>query len=138
MLFQENCVNCLLCSVKVNLNRPMNEVLAELSNYPVRSRLSLTGTLVVARDIAHAKLKERLDRGEGLPEYIKNHPVYYAGPAKTPKVNCWSMSGLMWSQMLERLSFCGCLIHQSGLLPIKPSSLASHKYLFIELFERKS
>lgn len=64
----------------------MNEVLAELSNYPIRTRLSLTGTLVVARDIAHAKLKERMDRGEGLPEYIKNHPVYYAGPAKTPKV----------------------------------------------------
>jgi len=72
--------------LKVNLDRPMNEVLAELSSYPIRTRLSLTGTLVVARDIAHAKLKERLDRGEGLPEYVKNHPVYYAGPAKTPTV----------------------------------------------------
>lgn len=64
----------------------MSEVLAELSKYPIKTRLSLTGTLVVARDIAHAKLKERLDRGEGLPEYVKNHPIYYAGPAKTPKV----------------------------------------------------
>lgn len=71
--------------IKVNLNRPMSEVLSELSRYPVKTRLSLTGTLVVARDIAHAKLKERLDKGEGMPEYMKNHPVYYAGPAKTPK-----------------------------------------------------
>lgn len=64
----------------------MEQVLSELSQYPVKTRLNLTGTLVVARDIAHAKLKERLDSGEGLPEYMKNHPVYYAGPAKTPKV----------------------------------------------------
>jgi fumarate hydratase, class I len=71
-------------AVKIDLNRPMKEVLAELSRHPVKTRLSLTGTLVVARDIAHAKLKERLDRGEGMPEYFKNHPVYYAGPAKTP------------------------------------------------------
>jgi fumarate hydratase class I len=70
--------------VKVDLNRPMKEVLAELSKYPVTTQLSLNGTLVVARDIAHAKLKERIDRGEGLPQYIKDHPVYYAGPAKTP------------------------------------------------------
>ncbi len=71
--------------VKVDLNRPMSEVLAQLSSYPIRTRLSLTGSLVVARDIAHAKIKERLDRGEGMPEYLKNHPVYYAGPAKTPE-----------------------------------------------------
>jgi fumarate hydratase class I len=71
--------------VKVNLNRPMPEVLAELSKYPIKTRLSLTGTLVVGRDIAHAKLKERLDKGEGLPEYAKKHPIYYAGPAKTPQ-----------------------------------------------------
>ena len=71
-------------SVAVDLNRPMTEIRAQLSALPVKTRLSLTGTLVVARDIAHAKLKERLDRGEGLPDYIKNHPVYYAGPAKTP------------------------------------------------------
>ncbi len=71
-------------AVPIDLNRPMPEILAELSQYPVATPLSLTGTIVVARDIAHAKLKERLDRGEGLPEYFKNHPVYYAGPAKTP------------------------------------------------------
>jgi fumarate hydratase class I len=71
--------------VKLDLNRPMNELLAELSRYPIKTRLSLTGTLVVARDIAHAKLKERLDSGGGLPEYFKNHMVYYAGPAKTPE-----------------------------------------------------
>jgi fumarate hydratase class I len=62
----------------------MIEIRRELSRYPVATRLSLNGTMVVARDIAHAKLKERLDRGEGLPDYIKDHPVYYAGPAKTP------------------------------------------------------
>ncbi len=71
--------------VRIDLNRPMNEVLAELSKYPIKTRLSLTGTVVVARDIAHAKIKERLDRGEDLPQYLKHHPVYYAGPAKTPK-----------------------------------------------------
>lgn len=70
--------------VNIDLNRPMPEILAELSRYPVTTELSLNGTIVVARDIAHAKLQERLDRGEGLPDYIKNHPVYYAGPAKTP------------------------------------------------------
>jgi fumarate hydratase class I len=70
--------------VAIDLNRPMADIRATLSKYPVKTRLSLTGTMVVARDIAHAKLKERLDRGEGLPDYIKNHPVYYAGPAKTP------------------------------------------------------
>ncbi len=70
--------------VKIDLNRPMPEVLAELSKYPVKTRLSLNGTIVVARDIAHAKLKERIDAGQGLPDYIKKHPVYYAGPAKTP------------------------------------------------------
>jgi fumarate hydratase class I len=71
-------------SVAIDLNRPMAEIRAELSQYPVKTRLSLTGTMVVARDIAHAKLKERLDNGLPLPEYLKNHPVYYAGPAKTP------------------------------------------------------
>ena len=71
--------------VQIDLNRPMKEVLAELSSHPIKTRLSLTGTLVVARDIAHAKLQERLDRGEGLPDYFKSHPVYYAGPAKTPE-----------------------------------------------------
>lgn len=71
--------------VKVDLNRPMSEILAQLSSYPVKTRLSLTGPLVVARDIAHAKIQERLDAGEEMPEYLKNHPVYYAGPAKTPE-----------------------------------------------------
>jgi fumarate hydratase class I len=72
-------------SVAVNLNRPMAEIRAQLSRYPVKTRLALNGTMVVARDIAHAKLKERLDSGQGLPDYLKNHPVYYAGPAKTPE-----------------------------------------------------
>ncbi len=71
--------------VKIDLNRPMQEILAELSKHPVTTQLSLTGTLVVGRDIAHAKIKERLDRGEGMPQYLKDHPVYYAGPSKTPK-----------------------------------------------------
>ena len=71
-------------SVRIDLNRPMKEILAELSRHPVTTRVSLNGTMVVARDIAHAKLKERIDSGQGLPDYIKNHPVYYAGPAKTP------------------------------------------------------
>ncbi len=70
--------------VTIDLNRPMPEILAELSNYPVKTRLSLTGPLVVARDIAHAKIKERLDAGEEMPSYLRDHPVYYAGPAKTP------------------------------------------------------
>jgi fumarate hydratase class I len=70
--------------VKIDLTRPMDEILAELTKHPVKTRLSLTGTVVVARDIAHAKIKERLDAGEPMPEYLKNHPVYYAGPAKTP------------------------------------------------------
>jgi fumarate hydratase class I len=70
--------------VKIDLNRPMPEILAELSKYPVSTRLSLNGTIIVGRDIAHAKLKERIDRGEGLPQYMKDHPIYYAGPAKTP------------------------------------------------------
>jgi len=70
--------------VRIDLNRPMKDIRAELSKHPVTTRVSLTGTMIVARDSAHAKLKERLDAGQGLPDYIKNHPVYYAGPAKTP------------------------------------------------------
>jgi fumarate hydratase class I len=70
--------------VKVDLNKPMKEILAQLSNYPIKTRLSLTGTMIVARDMAHAKLRERLEAGQGLPDYFKNHPIYYAGPAKTP------------------------------------------------------
>ncbi len=70
--------------VQIDLNRPMPEILAELTKHPVKTRLSLTGPLVVARDIAHAKIKERLDAGEEMPQYLRDHPVYYAGPAKTP------------------------------------------------------
>ena len=70
--------------VKIDLRRPMSEIRAELSRYPIRTRLSLTGPMVVARDIAHAKIKERLDRGDGMPQYMKDFMVYYAGPAKTP------------------------------------------------------
>ena len=72
-------------AVKIDLNQPMKDILAELTKYPVATRLSLTGTIIVGRDIAHAKLKERLDAGQGLPQYIKDHPIYYAGPAKTPQ-----------------------------------------------------
>ncbi|MDD2595218.1 MAG: fumarate hydratase [Bacteroidales bacterium] len=71
--------------VHINLNRPMNEVLADLSKYPVSTFLLLEGTIIVGRDIAHAKLKERIEKGEGLPQYMKEHPIYYAGPAKTPQ-----------------------------------------------------
>ena len=71
-------------AVEVDLNRPMKDVLAELSKYPIKTRLKLNGTLIVARDIAHAKIKELLDAGKPMPEYFKNHPIYYAGPAKTP------------------------------------------------------
>ena len=71
--------------VKIDLTRPMAEIQAELSKHPIKTRLSLTGPVIVARDLAHAKLRERLDAGQGLPDYFKNHPIYYAGPAKTPE-----------------------------------------------------
>ena len=78
--------------VKVDLNQPMADVCKQLSNYPIGTRLSLNGTIIVGRDIAHAKLKARLDAGEGMPQYMKDHPVYYAGPAKTPAgMACGSM-----------------------------------------------
>jgi fumarate hydratase, class I len=70
--------------VEVDLTKPMKEILAHLSKHPIKTRLSLTGPMIVARDLAHAKLRERLESGQGLPDYFKNHPVYYAGPAKTP------------------------------------------------------
>ena len=70
--------------VKIDLDRPMKDILAILTRYPVKTRLSLTGTIVVARDLAHAKIRERLEAGEPMPDYFRNHPVYYAGPAKTP------------------------------------------------------
>ncbi|QDO87840.1 fumarate hydratase [Ornithinimicrobium ciconiae] len=72
-------------SVPIDLNQPMEAILAELSKHPVKTRVSLTGPLVVARDLVHAKIKERLDAGEEMPDYLRNHPVYYAGPAKTPE-----------------------------------------------------
>jgi len=79
-------------AVRIDLNQPMDKILKILTKYPVSTRLSLNGTIIVARDIAHARLKERVDRGEGLPQYFKDHPVYYAGPAKTPKgMPCGSM-----------------------------------------------
>jgi fumarate hydratase class I len=71
--------------VKIDLNKPMKEILAQLTKHPIKTRLSLSGPMVVARDAAHAKLRERLEKGQGLPDYFKNHPVYYAGPAKTPE-----------------------------------------------------
>jgi len=70
--------------VQIDLRRPMSDILAQLTKHPIKTRLSLTGPMIVARDLAHGKLRERLERGEGLPDYFKNHPVYYAGPAKTP------------------------------------------------------
>ena len=79
-------------AVKINLDQPMKDILAELTKYPVSTRLSLNGTIIVGRDIAHAKIKERLDRGEEMPQYLKDHPIYYAGPAKTPAgMPCGSM-----------------------------------------------
>ena len=71
--------------VEINLNRPMKDILATLARYPIKTRLALTGPMIVARDLAHAKLRERLEKGQGLPDYFKDHPVYYAGPAKTPE-----------------------------------------------------
>ena len=72
-------------AAKIDLDQPMEAILAQLTQYPVKTRLALTGTMVVGRDIAHAKIKERIDAGEGIPEYLRNHPIYYAGPAKTPE-----------------------------------------------------
>ena len=73
-------------AVEINLDKPMKEILSEISKYPIGTRLSLSGTIIVGRDIAHAKLKERIESGLGLPQYIKDHPIYYAGPAKKPQV----------------------------------------------------
>lgn len=72
-------------AVKIDLSKPMDEILATLSKYPIKTRVSMTGTMIVARDIAHVKIRERIEAGEPMPEYMKNHPVYYAGPAKTPE-----------------------------------------------------
>jgi fumarate hydratase class I len=72
-------------AVEINLDQPMEEILKELSKHPIKTRLSLTGTMIVARDMAHARIKKMLEEGKPMPDYFKNHPVYYAGPAKTPK-----------------------------------------------------
>ena len=71
--------------MNVDLNQPMDQIRKQLSQYPIKTRVALSGPMIVARDIAHAKLKERLDSGQSLPDYLKNHPIYYAGPAKTPE-----------------------------------------------------
>ena len=103
--------------VKIDLNQPMADILKELTKYPVATRLSLNGTIIVGRDIAHAKLKERLDRGDDLPQYIKDHPIYYAGPAKTPEgMACGSMG-----DVYKRQGTCRC--HRStssGLSVVEP------------------
>ncbi len=92
--------------VRIDLSRPMDEIRRTLSQYPIKTRLSLSGTLIVARDIAHAKLQERIDRGEGLPQYVKDHPIYYAGPAKTPEGYASGRSGRRrragWTAMSAR------------------------------------
>lgn len=102
-------------AVRIDLNQPMPDILKELSKYPVATRLSLNGTIIVGRDIAHAKIKARLDAGEDIPEYLKNHPIYYAGPAKTPAgMACGSMgpttAGRMDSYVDEFQSKGGSLI----------------------------
>lgn len=70
--------------VKIDLHQPMSAILAELSKHPVKTRLSLNGTIIVARDIAHARIREMMEKGQPIPQYMKDHPIYYAGPAKTP------------------------------------------------------
>ena len=98
-------------AVKVDLDQPMSDICRQLSQYPVATRLSLSGTIIVARDIAHARLKARLDKGEGLPEYFKNHPVLYAGPAKTPEgMPCGSMGPTTAQRMdpyVDEFQDCG-------------------------------
>ncbi len=101
--------------VHVDLNRPMPEVLAELSRHPIKTRLSLTGSLIVARDLAHAKIRERLETGQGMPDTFKNHPIYYAGPAKTPEGHASgsfgpTTAGRMDSYVDQFQSFGGSMI----------------------------
>ena len=96
--------------LQINLNQPMKSILSTLSEHPIRTRVSLTGTLVVARDIAHAKLQERLDNGEGMPQYMLDHPVYYAGPAKTPEVSqcvcVWGGGGGVYGCVVVGVAGC--------------------------------
>lgn len=98
--------------VDVDLNRPMDEIRKTLSSYPIKTRLSLTGSIIVARDIAHAKLKERIDRGEGLPQYFKDHIIYYAGPAKTPEGYASGSFGPTTAGRMD--SYVGPFMEQGG------------------------
>ena len=98
--------------VQVDLNRPMSEIRKQLSGYPIKTRLSLTGTLVVARDIAHGKFAERIERGEGLPQYVKDHPIYYAGPAKTPAGYASGSFGPTTAGRMD--SYVGLLMEHGG------------------------
>jgi fumarate hydratase class I len=98
--------------VKIDLNRPMSEIRAQLSQYPVKTRLSLTGTLIVARDLAHAKFAERIEKGQGLPDYVKNHMIYYAGPAKTPEGMASGSFGPTTAGRMD--SYVGLLMENGG------------------------
>jgi fumarate hydratase class I len=98
--------------VKIDLNQPMSEIRKKLSQYPVKTRLSLTGTLIVARDLAHAKFAERIERGEGLPDYVKNHMIYYAGPAKTPDGMASGSFGPTTAGRMD--SYVGTLMENGG------------------------
>ena len=98
--------------VKVDLNRPMAEIRRQLSQYPIRTRLALTGTLIVARDLAHSKFAERIEKGQGLPDYVKNHPIYYAGPAKTPKGYASGSFGPTTAGRMD--SYVGLLMQHGG------------------------
>jgi fumarate hydratase class I len=98
--------------VKVDLNQPMADIRKQLSQYPVKTRLSLSGTLIVARDLAHAKFAERIERGEGLPDYVKNHMIYYAGPAKTPEGYASGSFGPTTAGRMD--SYVGLLMQNGG------------------------
>ena len=98
--------------VKIDLSRPMSEIRATLTKYPVKTRLSLTGTLIVARDIAHGKFAERIETGQGLPQYVKDHPIYYAGPAKTPAGYASGSFGPTTAGRMD--SYVGMLMEQGG------------------------
>jgi len=98
--------------VRIDLRKPMNEIRALLSRYPIKTRLALSGPMVVARDIAHAKLKERIERGEGLPQYVKDHPIYYAGPAKTPAGYASGSFGPTTAGRMD--SYVGLLMEHGG------------------------
>lgn len=98
--------------IRVDLNKPMSEIRKQLSQYPVKTRLSLTGTLIVARDLAHAKFAERVEQGKGLPDYVKNHAIYYAGPAKTPEGYASGSFGPTTAGRMD--SYVGTLMQNGG------------------------